>query len=539
MPPKKQQLGKALKRANVRERQQRRKQDLEGKKQMEGIHVDGKAGSQSVTEASDLQELVDNAAAINEAFAVEKQYNVVYNKKAITTVTEMSNEELEEIRKKYALIVPRRPAWTPDMTAEELDRVEQKSFMEWKKQLYELQNESKLLLTPYEKNIQFWRQLWRTCEQSDVILQIVDGRDPLFYYSTDLVKYVEELEGRKCGILINKADLMTDEQRAMWLKYFDERGIRVIFYSALKENKLAEAAINKEEKVRKTRKRRGQQEVFDLDQIQKEKKEIDKHEIKEEKDNKTIEKQKEIKEKVIEQLPFTDGKDIVQSDNKHLGNHVLSANELMEELTRLVSDIPLRDNKQRKVIGFCGFPNVGKSSTINSLIGIKKVGVTSTPGKTKHFQTLILNDELMLCDCPGLVFPSFLSSKEEMICSGVLPIDRMQDCLGPIDLVTRRISPSILEAFYKFKIPKATDFLHDFIDCFESRTPSEAELFLAGFAKSRKYYTNTRGLLDYHRVARIVLKDYCCGKLVYCKPPPGITDEEFKASRINESDLID
>jgi large subunit GTPase 1 len=33
-----------------------------------------------------------------------------------------------------------------------------------------------------------------------------------------------------------------------------------------------------------------------------------------------------------------------------------------------------------------GYPNVGKSSTINALIGEKKVGVTSTPGKTKHFQ---------------------------------------------------------------------------------------------------------------------------------------------------------
>jgi large subunit GTPase 1 len=33
-----------------------------------------------------------------------------------------------------------------------------------------------------------------------------------------------------------------------------------------------------------------------------------------------------------------------------------------------------------------GYPNVGKSSTINALVGEKKVAVTATPGKTKHFQ---------------------------------------------------------------------------------------------------------------------------------------------------------
>ena len=54
---------------------------------------------------------------------------------------------------------------------------------------------------------------------------------------------------------------------------------------------------------------------------------------------------------------------------------------------------------------------MGKSSTINVLMGEKKTGVTSTPGKTKHFQTLLLNDELMACDCPGLVLPSFVMSK--------------------------------------------------------------------------------------------------------------------------------
>ena len=33
-----------------------------------------------------------------------------------------------------------------------------------------------------------------------------------------------------------------------------------------------------------------------------------------------------------------------------------------------------------------GYPNVGKSSSINTLLNDKKVPVSATPGRTKHFQ---------------------------------------------------------------------------------------------------------------------------------------------------------
>lgn len=55
---------------------------------------------------------------------------------------------------------------------------------------------------------------------------------------------------------------------------------------------------------------------------------------------------------------------------------------------------------------FPGFPNVGKSSVINSLVGRKVVSVSRTPGHTKYFQTYYLTPTVKLCDCPGLVFPS-------------------------------------------------------------------------------------------------------------------------------------
>jgi GTP-binding protein EngB required for normal cell division len=72
----------------------------------------------------------------------------------------------------------------------------------------------------------------------------------------------------------------------------------------------------------------------------------------------------------------------------------------------------------RLVVGLTGYPNVGKSSTINALFGAKKTAVAATPGKTKHFQTLNVTDELCLCDCPGLVMPQYARSKAEMVAAG-------------------------------------------------------------------------------------------------------------------------
>lgn len=78
--------------------------------------------------------------------------------------------------------------------------------------------------------------------------------------------------------------------------------------------------------------------------------------------------------------------------------------------------------------------------------------MSSTPGKTKHFQTIHLSPELVLCDCPGLVFPQFATTKAELVCDGVLPIDQMREYRGPVGLVTRRISRPVLEGIYGLSI---------------------------------------------------------------------------------------
>jgi ribosome biogenesis GTPase A len=60
-----------------------------------------------------------------------------------------------------------------------------------------------------------------------------------------------------------------------------------------------------------------------------------------------------------------------------------------------------QETSRRLMVGLVGYPNVGKSSTINAIFGSKKTAVAPTPGKTKHFQTLNVTPTVCLCDCPG------------------------------------------------------------------------------------------------------------------------------------------
>lgn len=43
------------------------------------------------------------------------------------------------------------------------------------RQLAELEEEEGLLLTPFERNLEVWRQLWRVLERSDIVVQVCGG----------------------------------------------------------------------------------------------------------------------------------------------------------------------------------------------------------------------------------------------------------------------------------------------------------------------------------------------------------------------------
>jgi ribosome biogenesis GTPase A len=179
----------------------------------------------------------------------------------------------------------------------------------------------------------------------------------------------------------------------------------------------------------------------------------------------------------------------------------------------------------RGSFGLVGFPNVGKSSVINTLLGVSRsnhgkvrVGVSSTPGKTKHFQTLILSSDIMLCDCPGLVFPSIMTSAGEMLCSGILPVNHMRDHVEPANLIAARVPSHLLEACYGMKIIRNLDLLDS-----PDRPPTGEEV-MAAYCKIKGYITGHTGRWDEFRACKEILRDFNDGKILYVAMPPRVTE---------------
>ncbi|KAL9637957.1 MAG: hypothetical protein Q9204_001683, partial [Flavoplaca sp. TL-2023a] len=471
----------------------------------------------SVTEQGALDEFLSTAELAGTDFTAEKMNNV----KIIQTDRKnpyllSAAEERATLRKQMSkrnrLTVPRRPQWNENTTAQDLDRRERASLLDWRRGLAELQDDEDLLMTPFERNIEVWRQLWRVIERSDLVVQIVDARDPLLFRSEDLEKYVKEVDSQKNNLLlVNKADMMTLRQREAWADYFEKNGINYKFFSA----SLAKA-------------RNTKMDAEDEDETT-------------EKDAFLGEAQDAVPpeaDRLAEEAAKLDVQDEHELDDEwaseeELGNEddqrtrILTVDELEALFLKNAPQVDILESEhpRKTQIGLVGYPNVGKSSTINALIGAKKVSVSSTPGKTKHFQTIHLSPEVILCDCPGLVFPNFATTKAELVCNGILPIDQLREFTGPAGLVAKRIPQSFFEALYGVKVKTRP------LEEGGAGIPTAEEILIA-YAIARGFTKTGQGQPDESRAARYILKDYVSGKLLFCKPPPN--DPPIDAREFNQ-----
>ncbi|PNR94159.1 ribosome biogenesis GTP-binding protein YihA/YsxC [Petrotoga sp. 9PWA.NaAc.5.4] len=75
-----------------------------------------------------------------------------------------------------------------------------------------------------------------------------------------------------------------------------------------------------------------------------------------------------------------------------------------------IEDMPPEDKKE---IAFAGRSNVGKSSLLNTLLGIKIAKVSSTPGKTRSINYYLVNDNYYFVDLPGYGFASVSKQEKE------------------------------------------------------------------------------------------------------------------------------
>jgi len=510
----------------------------------------GRLNLQSVTEQSNLDDFLTTAEMAGVEFTAEKMNVKVVSPDSLTGVLKEDEKRrikaLQEENKKLVTI-PRRPPWDSNTSAEQLESNEKEAFLNWRRSLALLQEEKDLLLTPYEKNLNVWRQLWRVIERSDVICQIVDARNPLLFKSDDLESYVKEVsEDKRFMVLVNKSDFLTEKQRIYWSNYFTEHKTKVIFWSALEQTDIDESEADDQLSVLSDELHVENLQIYsdeeseDNDENENDASENENEEHKcspndihnqNEIDGRTELNETELNDNILSQTSDKDNTPQSAPENELLFDLTQNSHELIHR-TSLISYfkkcIKTEANQELKhvTIGLVGYPNVGKSSTINALLQTKKVGVSATPGKTKHFQTLFIDDELLLCDCPGLVFPTFISSKADMVLNGILPIDQLTDHVAPSTVLGQLIPRSIIENTYGINIKRPGEGEDP------ERAPTSEEI-LSSYASMRGYMTHN-GQPDCPRASRYVLKDFIKGKLLYCHSPPGIADVEYEPTRMSE-----
>jgi nuclear GTP-binding protein len=77
-------------------------------------------------------------------------------------------------------------------------------------------------------------------------------------------------------------------------------------------------------------------------------------------------------------------------------------------------------------VGVIGYPNVGKSSIVNSLKRQRSVGVSATPGFTRQLQYVRLDQHVMLVDSPGVIF-SAEEEDSDLLLRNCLRVEQLQD----------------------------------------------------------------------------------------------------------------
>jgi len=542
----------------------------------------GKTGG-SVLEQTNLDELITTVELRQEAWDDEMgEAEFVSGPVEVVLGLDTKAEQIASDRRQL-MSIPRRPQWHSEMSSDELKALEAEAFMDWRRDLAMTIEAEGLLTTPYEKNLDFWRQLWRCMERSDLLVQIVDARDIDFYFSRDMACYVEEMGGRRMVLLANKADFLSNEQRQRWSAYFESKGIDAIFFSGLRELLRQE---KQQVEVRGLRERMGEAqatvaswrgasdsagasvkervariEAAEAVAPQDETQPVvnDFTEVQEVRDwvpdpldgtevpvpglndsDDDLKEEGEDDPKPMQNGHGPEDKQETATDNADANEDedavapvlgdlaiddkaVADAGMLIELLCARLSN-PKGDSNHRGTIGFVGYPNVGKSTVINALLGSRKVAMSKRPGKTKHIQTMDVPElGITLCDCPGLVMPTVAATRAHLVINNTVPLDDLREIFSPISI--------ILDKFGFDNILKRYDCAEKVADARKrsgDHVLNDTHAFLAALAVKRLHFLRA-GVPDENWAARKVLKDYVSGALLHVEEPPGFVREPSAA----------
>ena len=149
-------------------------------------------------------------------------------------------------------------------------------------------------------------------------------------------------------------------------------------------------------------------------------------------------------------------------------------------------------------VGIIGYPNTGKSSIINILIGKKVSRVASESGFTKGMQKVKLSENIYLIDTPGVI-PSSENSNlsiKDLVKHTQINVRTWDKVKEPEMIVCILIKqyPGVFEKFYSIQ------------------AGGDSEVLIEKLGR-KKHILKKENLVDNDRVARMILRDFQDGKI--------------------------
>ncbi|KAL9672486.1 hypothetical protein QQ045_028737 [Rhodiola kirilowii] len=244
----------------------------------------------------------------------------------------------------------------------------------------------------------FYKELGKVIEASDVILEVLDARDPLGTRCIDMENMVRKAGPEKrLVLLLNKIDLVPRESVEKWLKYLREELPAVAFKCSTQEQRsnLGWKSTSKKSKLN----------------------------------------------------------NILQTSD------CLGAETLIKLLKNYSRS---HEIKMSITVGVIGLPNVGKSSLINSLKRSHVANVGSTPGLTRSMQEIQLDKNVKLLDCPGVVMLKSGESDASIALRNCKRIEKLDDPKAPVGEILKRCPAEMLISLYKIPTFEGVDdFLYN------------------------------------------------------------------------------
>lgn len=165
---------------------------------------------------------------------------------------------------------------------------------------------------------------------------------------------------------------------------------------------------------------------------------------------------------------------------------------------------------QSATVGVVGFPNVGKSSLINSLKRSKVCAVSAQAGHTKELQTVQLERGIKIIDSPGVIFDeddheggSSQRQKGGVLLRNVVKVEDIEDPIAVVEEILARTEHEVLRKIYN--LPQFSSTLEF--------------LTMHALSSGRLLKGGTPDILG---AARQVLMDWNHQKIPYFSIPPNV-----------------